>query len=431
MSSITTKKLSNYVLNTITESLSGVNTANIFLFIGRPYNWEDEINPPTPTDTDNLHFEAWDNIIGFKKIFSSDVKLVIPRIDWVIGTVYSQYDDKDPDLHTKAFYVLNRNYEVFKCISNNNDDYSIIEPEGTNLEIFTTSDGYKWKYLYTISSFDQSRFLTRTWMPVSENSLVSESAIPGKIDTLKIITAGSGYFQSNTTITVEGNGSNLAITPIIIDNKLDDYEITNGGNGYSYVKLTVNGAGANANIKAIISPPEGHGKYNAKELKASHYMFSTVLGYDTTNTNLPPNITYRNVGLIVNPKSNTGTLLNKTSETGNKLIKIIPDFGADFSMNQYITGNVSNANAYIVFTQINTGNADLRIIQTSELTNNFNAFQIGETIVASNTGSQGSIISISNEPVEKYSGDIIYMDYRSPITRTSDQTESIHIVLGF
>lgn len=428
MPSITTSKLSLYTAN---ELFNLDSSGNLYLFIGKPYPWADDLVPETPVDNDIEHYKIWDNIIGFKQILNSDARIVVPRVDWVIGTVYSQYDNIDANLNQKQFYVLNRNYEVFKCISNNNDDYSIVEPEGTNLEIFTTSDGYKWKYLYTISSSDQARFLTRNWMPISENSLVSEAALSGKIDTLKIITKGSGYYQSNTTITVQGNGSNLAITPVILDNKLEDYEITNGGNNYSYVNLTVTGAGTGANIRAIISPPGGHGKNNVRELKAKHLMFSTVLNYEATNTNLPANISYRSVGLIFDLKSNTGSRLNSYTSGANKIIKINPDYGADFSQNQYITGNISNANAFVFYTQINTGNTDLRIIQASELTSNFNNFSVGEVVTASNTGSQGTVISISEEPVQKYSGDIIYIDNRAPITRSLEQTESIHIVIGF
>lgn len=430
MPSITTSKLSLYTAN---ELFNLDSSGNLYLFVGKPHSWADDTIPDTPIDNDAEHYKTWDNIIGFKKILSSDACIVIPRVDWVIGTIYSQYDNTDEALDQKQFYVLNRNYEVFKCISNNNDEYSIVEPEGTNLEVFSTSDGYKWKYLYTISSSDQARFLTRNWMPVSENSLVSEAALSGKIDTLKIITKGSGYYQSNTTITVQGNGSNLSVIPVILDNKLDDYEITNGGNNYSYVNLIVTGAGAGtgANIRAIISPPGGHGKNNVRELKAKHLMFSTVLDYEATNTNLPANISYRTVGLIFDPKSNTGSKLTAYTSGGNKIVKINPDYGADFSQNQYITGNISNANAFVFYTQINTGNSDLRIIQTSGLTSNYNNFSVGESVTASNTGSQGTVISISEEPVQKYSGDIIYIDNRSPITRSLEQTESIHIVIGF
>ena len=58
--------------------------------------------------------------------------------------------------------------------------------------ILSTADGYKWKYMYTLSASQQSNFLSTDFMAVSTNSTVSSAAVDGAINIVKIKTAGSG-----------------------------------------------------------------------------------------------------------------------------------------------------------------------------------------------------------------------------------------------
>ena len=51
--------------------------------------------------------------------------------------------------------------------------------------ILETSDGYKWKYMYTLSASQQANFLSTDFMAVETNSTVS-SLVDGAIDIIKL-----------------------------------------------------------------------------------------------------------------------------------------------------------------------------------------------------------------------------------------------------
>lgn len=66
-------------------------TANYYHFWGRTADWSGSVE--VPQDSLKYEIQARDNAINLKKISSSDVIYVIPRHDWVNGTVYDMYDD--------------------------------------------------------------------------------------------------------------------------------------------------------------------------------------------------------------------------------------------------------------------------------------------------------------------------------------------------
>ena len=61
---------------------------------------------------------------------------------------------------------MNSNYDVYKCIyngetpTNSNGVISTVEPTGQSTSIFTTADGYKWKYMYTLGINDFVKFVS-------------------------------------------------------------------------------------------------------------------------------------------------------------------------------------------------------------------------------------------------------------------------------
>lgn len=187
-------------------------------------NSDEEIEVPTPTDTKSDDSNLYDNILFGKRVKSSDISLSVKRYDWQINQVYDMYDDIE-SLVNKRFYVsVDTGIEtrVYKCLFNNNNAQSTVEPSGTSTESFETlSDGYIWKYMYSITNSDMNRFATSEYIPVVLNTNIVNSAVPGTIDIIKIQSAGarydnyvSGAFNQASDISVNGN-------PLVFD-------ITNG-----------------------------------------------------------------------------------------------------------------------------------------------------------------------------------------------------------
>jgi hypothetical protein len=201
------------------ESFSETAPTRYYFYIAKSFAWNDEVDPPTPTDTyQETYYNQWRDIMSVKRIQPSDVSHVVKRYDWVSGTVYDEWDDQENlqlyishTIQEHNYYVLTNENNVYKVIYNNNYGKSTVKPTGTGTSITSTSDGYRWKYMYTISAGEALKFLTPDWMPVktlqSQDSsaqwTVQDNAANGAIHTILVSNSGSNYLcNSNTFLTV-------------------------------------------------------------------------------------------------------------------------------------------------------------------------------------------------------------------------------------
>ena len=151
-------------------------------------------------DIQLVEHHARRNMIEGKRIRQEDVALMIRHIPYESNKVYDMYDDL-VELKEKDFYaVVNASsfYHVFKCLDNNMDANSTIEPNfadisGANTDFYRTSDGYVWKYMYSISNARVLKWKTGTYFPVVANTEVTAGAIVGAIDVIKIDNPGLRY----------------------------------------------------------------------------------------------------------------------------------------------------------------------------------------------------------------------------------------------
>jgi hypothetical protein len=153
-----------------------------------------------PADSEAQKRQVYEDMLFGKKVSSNDARVMIDRHDYVSNTVYDIYDDADSALMTKKFYVnvtRGEEYDVFKCLDNNRGLPSTVAPDKNDItefdEIYRTSDGYIWKYMYTIPSADWQKFATVDYMPVVANASVTSSAVEGGIDVIKVENAGSRF----------------------------------------------------------------------------------------------------------------------------------------------------------------------------------------------------------------------------------------------
>lgn len=207
----------SYIFNTICTLLQedfNANTNSYYMAISKFTPWPDEANPD-PQDGTYVQgdFDLRRELIYGKKVISGDATFLINNNVWTEGTVYDQYDDADPLLYSKNFYVINSNNDVFKCISNGNGAASTQEPVSKTIDIFQMSDGYKWKYMYTLSSANNTKFGTTSYIPIDANTAIQAAAVPGTIDNIIISNAGNGFTKYATgAIQSIGNGNIFAIS---------------------------------------------------------------------------------------------------------------------------------------------------------------------------------------------------------------------------
>lgn len=231
--------------------------SNYYYFIGRVIDWSDELQPDPPYNTAEYEYITRNNIISVKKINLRDVSFVVRRIDWTYGTIYDQYDGDysvDSPAHSGAtslrdatFYVLTSEYNVYKCLFNNNNSTSTEEPTGVDTTPIYTSDGYVWKYMYTITLATRNRFLTLDYMPV-QRSVTNAFYSNGEISSVVVDSVGSGY-QGNSSVTLTVNGTFLGGSGNVIANvkpvfntsgEIIDVHISNPGNNYKTVSISIN-----------------------------------------------------------------------------------------------------------------------------------------------------------------------------------------------
>jgi hypothetical protein len=173
----------------------------------------------------DIVYNLYDNMIQGKKITSNNTTLVIRNIPYESNKIYDFYDDSK-DLSGKDFYTVvseGSTYHVFKCLNNNLNSPSTVSPSFNDIALsnnysYYTSDGYQWKYIYSIDETVVDKLASVDYFPLIANTDVQNSAINGTIDSVIIENEGKGYDNylegafKNSDIKINGNTSIYAVT---------------------------------------------------------------------------------------------------------------------------------------------------------------------------------------------------------------------------
>ena len=485
MAAIITNKFRINNAEQFVESFSETANTTYYLFIGRAHAWASDVDaqgntitegtdasPPTPNDDVTSEFYNYDDMLGAKLIASTDVSHVIPRRNWTTGTTYDMYEHNisssnaaasgATNLFDSTYVVMNSSYAVYKVIENDGATASTVEPTSTSNSIFATSDGYRWKYMYSLTSAETLNFMSTDFIHCSTDSTVSAAAVDGALDTALVVAGGSSYSTSSgatiSAIPIRGDGSSGVASVVISSGAVASVSITTAGTGYTYAYIrdadiiaatNAGGAGSGANINIIIPPKGGHGFNAVKELGGFYVMMNkSLVGIEGTSDIGVAN-DFRRIGLLKDPY-NFGTTTIATASTRRQIYAAVfssvsGTFVADEEINQATTGAVGKVIEY------DSTNKILFWYQTrfpdvgTDTNGNLTAFSganaiTGQTSSAAatpNTSSSATTNGVvfasgySNPELAYDSGDIIYVEERSPITRASDQTENIKLIIEF
>mgnify|MGYP003641366004 FL=1 len=162
-----------------------------------PYDSGDS-SVPTPNDAVvNNYINIYNDMLFGKKVSSADVEQMIPRYDWTAGTTYAMYDDTDPLLYSKQFFVVvdaGAQFQVYKCLYNGGNVASTVEPSGTDNDAYeSVLDGYIRKYMYSASSATIAKFATNQYIPLTPNTSITAAASVGSIEVIAVEDGGVGY----------------------------------------------------------------------------------------------------------------------------------------------------------------------------------------------------------------------------------------------
>jgi hypothetical protein len=357
-----------------------------------------------------------------------------------------------------------------------------------------SGDGYLWKYLYTIKPSDIVKFDSINFMPVpkdwennsTDSAVRNNAATSGQLKVAVITNRGVGIGTANKTysrVPIKGDGSGAEATIVVNnDSKVESITISNGGSGYTYgsvdlVAGNIPTATTNPSFDVIIPPKGGHGADIYRELGAYNVLIYSRIENDNQNPDFIIGNQIARVGIVENPQAYSSTsLLGLDKASAVYALKLTgvgysaATFVGDSRITQTIGIGSTSVGRVISYDQ-NTGvlkywqdrslvgfNTDgtqntsptygFRLNQFTSVpgVGGTTIIQGGSTNLSIDTGFSGLSTSINsktyylgqsftsgvaNPEVKKYSGNIIYVDNRPSITRSTNQKEDIKVILQF
>lgn len=358
----------------------------------------------------------------------------------------------------------------------------------------TSGDGYIWKYLYTIKPSDIVKFDTVNYIPVPkdwetsiDNAAVRDNAATsGQLKIVTITNRGVGLGTANRTYTnvpIKGDGNGAQATIAINSNsEVESITISKGGSGYTYGSIDLESGNVptgsvRPTFDVIIPPQGGHGSNIYRELGAYNVLIYSRIENDSENPDFITGNQIARIGIVENPQSyNSSALLTGDKASAVYALKLVGSgySTAAFSADSHITQTIgvgSTAVGRVVSYDQTTGvikywqDRSLAGFNTDGTQNNspIYGFNLNRFTASPSTGGslsisggsvslgidtsftgittiinnrtynlgQSFISGVSNPEVKKYSGNVIYVDNRPSITRSSNQKEDIKVILQF
>ena len=350
----------NFVDSVLNEASS------YYVFLGLPnptsagFGRTDNANattwPLNPVDNFSYQSHYRDTMMFGKKINSANIRRVVKKQSWVQNNRYDMYrhdydannltpNSQTTTLYRSNFYVMNDDFKVYICIDNGSSGSNLkgnrsqIQPDFTDVEPITLSDGFTWKYLFTISPSDIIKFdsieyivLPNDWSTTTDSQIKSvresgDSDInKNQIKKVYVADPGkTGGYQSTVgapnphIVNILGDGTGAKVSVSVLGNgTIDDVKVVSGGSGYTYGIVDLKGIQESPNSNAlgklipIIPPSKGHGFDIYKELGADKVLI--YARFDDSTKNFPIDSAFAQVGILKNPqKTNSENIFTANS----------------------------------------------------------------------------------------------------------------------
>lgn len=462
----------------------GESASSSYIFIGRSFDWTDENNPPSPANAVGEEIDSYADMIAMKKVSSSDVSHGLTRYDWTSGTSYDEYAHdysasltspatSSNNLYDSRFFVITDEYNVYKCIRTGRDSsgavvVSDVKPTGTSATtLVETADsnaasgrGYIWKYMYTISASETIKFVTNDFIPVktigaqtevdgtgsggaigsaatddgSAQWDVENSAVDGGIHHVVVTNGGAGYTDgTHTGVSIVGDGSGAVCEVVVASGAITHVNVTSVGSGYKRASIDVSGisgigSGSNGSIKPIISPFYGHGADPVQELGGNFICVNARLEFAEGSGDFPVDNDFRRIGLIQDP-FNVGTTTVATSTSLAAYSQMTLSTVTDLDVDDTIMSASVDGSGVAVSKVVSISGNVVSHVPVANSAGGYVDFTASDTVYW--TGNSGTVNSVNAAfpEVERYSGQIMYVENRGAVTRAADQIEDIKLII--
>ena len=442
---------------------------SVYVGIGKADAWSNtrsdttDTTPFTPVDALDATGEAFQNMIGMKLVGETDISHVVPRHTWETNETYVPWDSDDGSIFDKKFYIITSEFKVYKAIKAGGAG-STVEPIQTLPDPQPESDGYTWKYMYTLGVADAEKFLTNSYMPVklidsmaggqtseySDDDAAEQSGMPeadyaqylnqkaslnsstaAGIERIEVTNGGT--YSATPDVAISGDGSGATATAVMSGSGSNQTvaSITVDPKGTDYTVADITFSTGDAAARAVIAPARGHGTDPVTELGGFFIALNTQLT-GAEDGDLTVGNDFRQVTIVRNP-FNYGTAVVATAIT-RKTLRYL-DFVSgvtvtNFDVDEVITGATSGAEAFVVERDATSGY--LYYNQNSKT--GYKSFEDNETVTGATTSTSGVLESsgaLGNPEVEPGSGAIMFLENRNPINRTATQIEDIKVIIEF
>ena len=486
MAAIITEKFRTHNAKQFIEDFSESNQSN-YIFIGRPHAWSDDTNPPAPANSELEEIQAYEDMIALKKVSSTDISHGIVRYNWTSGTKYDEWRHNYSASNTTNVtnvsnfydgrgYVITDEFKVYKCLKTGMSGGSTVNSteKPTHTSIAVESDGYMWKFMYSVIASDVIKFVTNDFIPVktlgaksavagsgtnggygttatddgSAQWDVENAAVDGAIYHYVVTAAGSGYNNGSTTsftldVPVEGDGTGAVATLTFASGALSSVafkDTSSYGTGYKRASFptlnsTISGltAGSGASITPIISPINGHGANPIEELGGNYCIVNSRLEFGEGSGDFPVDNDFRRIGLIKNPVQSSDNAISAqaTMTATNQLtVASATNIDVDDLITDAATESATVAKARVVS---KSGNV-LKTLPVVNSGGEYVAFANDDEVFVNGAGTKStdvtsSGVSTSHPEMKRFTGQILYVENRGAVTRAADQIEDIKLII--
>lgn len=251
----------------------------------------------------------------------------------------------------------------------------------------------------------------------SQQSNIELLTVDGALSSIQVISGGYDY--TTATVSISGDGTGATASANIVSGRISSITITNYGSGYRWATAIIAGNGLGAKVRVILSPIGGHGKHSISELLTRQLMLYSNISSDK-NQGFDVNNDYRQIGILKNPLAyNTNSLITGLLESSCFVVSGTINISL-FPADTLLTSSAGKRYRIVS----NTGTSAL--IQSID-----NEVPVVGNNLSNSANNSFNITSVTNPTVDKYSGDLMYIDNKVAFTPSSNQSVLIRTVIKF
>lgn len=253
-------------------------------------------------------------------------------------------------------------------------------------------------------------------------------------------------------VAISNGTTPVKIKPVVSNGMISRVKVIDPGEGATFVNVLVNASSGKssvsavpAKVRAVISPIQGLGSDPEKDLGAYFVMLTAKLPYNDGSNDFPVSNDYRQIGIIRDLRDSDGNLATSSTYNAANSLTLSNISGDLFAVDEIIkqsyviSGQTVTAKAILIdITQTGVSQHRIGYVQTPET--GYVPFVTGQTLSTERYGTDGTILSsqvtadvvdVISPEIKKFTGEILYLENRRAILRSSEQTEDIKAIIEF